>query len=733
MANYENIPSERLVNLALNGDGDACNELAIRYSEGKRALPKDFVQSEYWKKKALIYGTDYKIVSIVGSEKASKINQETLTAFSEEVWKTTFAGNSNGTDLFVWDIPDEVRYEVRLKFDIHVDETILYVRDTSFWNNRNQGTIVTDWGITCIPDNDERDEKIRFSWEIVESVKYDAQILYFYGYDGGDDYQAIHLFHFLKETDDEAKNREEGERLACIFTKMAKTQIPENNEDNMEKVITQYNGLIDKEQTEEAFLVALQFREVFKNTILTPQVAWGYFHKGQGDKALQILDEDINTLSEECLETKVQLCYNKYSILHELKNDIAAREDCLFVMKNAAHSLKGEDGILIIDNARNDFKKYEDYYVQCFLDQPYNKRKLIVPVKEYTDLSQKQISVVDINNLPSIHFSMGHPIANQLYVGHPYLPARYIPFENYEREFLEDKIREFCQIMQYLGATDINIDSINASANNRNMNYDQKVSGGGSNKTASVQSDFEKKGTNNYLEDISQSINLHQVFKPTSSPVLPENLVWYPNEPSWQRLYAQRMRGGLLQHEERIETRKNQVIENSELKQVSAEFQWLFVKANGKWEQSLEQKFEIHENAILAIHVHFAPLETLQEANNTVEVSRSNLTSAEKEYLEEVEACLEEDGEISPKERRLLNRLRDRLDISESRAIELEVSLQFIQLTDEEKEYLEEYTACVEEDDEISPKERRLLNRLRDKLGITEERAKEIEFNRKLK
>ena len=68
---------------------------------------------------------------------------------------------------------------------------------------------------------------------------------------------------------------------------------------------------------------------------------------------------------------------------------------------------------------------------------------------------------------------MGHPVVNQLYVGHPYIPSKYIPFENYELELIEDKIREFSQIMQYLGATEINIESVNSSSNNKDLKIDQ--------------------------------------------------------------------------------------------------------------------------------------------------------------------------------------------------------------------------------------------------------------------
>lgn len=87
---------------------------------------------------------------------------------------------------------------------------------------------------------------------------------------------------------------------------------------------------------------------------------------------------------------------------------------------------------------------------------------------------------------------------------------------------------------------------------------------------------------------------------------------------------------------------------------------------------------------------------------------------------------MEENGEISSGERRLLEKLRKHLGISEERALALEESLK-PSLTEDEKEYLEEYKLCLEEGGSISASERRLLDKLRNRLGISEERAKEIE------
>ena len=674
------------------------------------------------------------------------IHKETFDAFVEGVnseksffierfWNLNFFIDPNETDLFIYpNIPSDVKHAIRISWGIDLDEEILYVRDSSFWNDRNQGLVITDCGIICIPDNDDMNDRIHILWENVDHVEYKDELLYFFGYGDRDNNCPIHISHFLKGNSDSSKQGA-GDIFQRIFTRMAQTQIPKDENDIYEKTVEQYNQLMNNGKEDEALQLAINYREKEQNVAFTPEIAWLYHKKGQDEKAFAVIDEDFNALAEDNLVWKGKLYYTKYSIYDDNGDYMNARKDCLYVKRNIPSDVNWDyEDVNILDDATKDFSRFENEYTQHFLEQSYNERKLIVPVQSYTDLSQKKLAVVDINNLPAINFPMGHPVANQLYVGHPYIPSRYIPFENYELELIEDKIREFSQIMQYLGATEINIESVNSSSNNKDSKIDQKLSGGVDYKLVSGSGNAERHITNKLLEDISQHINLHQKFSPKKYPALPENLVWYQNEPSWQRLYSQRMQGALLEHEERIETKKSQVVENSELKQISAEVKWLFVQANGNWEQSMEEKFEAHENAILSIHVKFAPLEDLQvgtltfqqNTNPILSVLSQSLTEEEVEYLNELKACLEEDGEISSKERRLLNRLRERLGINEERAEELEASLLEPELTEEEKEYLDEYKACIEEG-ELSPKEIRLLNRLRMSLGISEERAKELE------
>lgn len=102
-----------------------------------------------------------------------------------------------------------------------------------------------------------------------------------------------------------------------------------------------------------------------------------------------------------------------------------------------------------------------------------------------------------------------------------------------------------------------------------------------------------------------------------------------------------------------------------------------------------------------------------------------NSTMAEEEYLAEYKECIE-DGSIGVNERRLLDKLRDKLGISSNRAKELEDSLSPNRLSENEIEYLNEYKT-VSNDGYISDKERHLLEKLRKVLNISEQRAKYLE------
>ena len=115
--------------------------------------------------------------------------------------------------------------------------------------------------------------------------------------------------------------------------------------------------------------------------------------------------------------------------------------------------------------------------------------------------------------------------------------------------------------------------------------------------------------------------------------------------------------------------------------------------------------------------------------NNQTITKQGNYITSEKsdnlkdqEYLDALKDFLQ-DGDISDRERRMLDRIRQALGISEQCAAELEASLKKPQLTEDEQEYLDMYREYTEEGS-ITEKIRNRLDRFASALGISPEREK---------
>ncbi len=621
---------------------------------------------------------------------------------------------------------EEVKNKVRENFGVDIGEEIVFVNDSSRWKSRDRGVVVTDKKVYYRIDDDG---PYCFSLDMVENVEYkDLNFIFTFN---TNEVLALHIKHFMDVSGNSKKTITKAEGMAAELMRMvAKADV---TTDRYNEICDEYNNLLDEGNTEDALNVAI-------NAARNEGYVWFYYYAAQCADELDNYELVITLCNEGLpycedgseLETRLfTLKYDAQDCLEMPRKEV--RKNCLPVMLNAT------DDMLYYDEnlrkyAQSDFEEYDNDYATEFLQQPYSERKLLVPVKQYTDLMQNELSVIDIRKLPQtgIEFPMGHPKPYQLYVGHPSQLQQYIPFEDYELEFVKDKLREFCYFAQCLGATEIHIGFEDNTTNDHKEHKNKTVSGELS-KTGlgKVGGSYQNERTKHIVEEISNSMELHQLIPATNvSPHLPDDLVWYPHESSWQKLYKQRMRAkNGLSHTEKIQTSKSRVLDSAELTAVKGEFESIYISGKGAWDQSKDESFSVSENVTLTINVTFAPI--VEQANNQPDTPViSSYTDAELEYIEELKACLEEDGAITSSERRLLDKLRSRLGISTERAMQLEESLT-PQLTEEEKEYLEDVRSCVEEDgrsiSQLSNAERRLLEKSRIRLNLSEERARELE------
>lgn len=626
----------------------------------------------------------------------------------------------------------DLEKQARTTFNLYDEEIIFYVCRTCAYLPFCcfQGTVITDVAIYVLPDNGKPDEIVKIDWIQFIFAEYDndSGLISFYANRDNENGQqekkkieSIHVSSLVK-----GERYGHCTRIAKIFTRVAETLKQIENE--MLEKFSEYENT----NPEEALRSLLYFREQVKvlsgGWYADDKITRLLVNKGDYLQALNILDEDL-TIHENDTDAVAWLRFTKGAVYYEKGDYKKARVESLESLRNI------EDNSKLEELSSDLLNETDNKYLSIFLERPYQERKLLMPVKQYSTLFTEEISVLRIDNLSNIVFPNGHPRANKLYVAHPCLSNTYIPFENYELTLLEEKLREYCHFAQSLGATEITIDWVNNYSGDGCRQNRQNFSGHAAYGPIEGGGSYSKKTTSKFMESISNSIGLHQAYSPNKAPFLPDNLVWYKNEPTWQRLYTQRMQGGLIEHEEKIETKKMKIVENSELKKISAEMEFLWASANMEMDTAIKESFKEHEDATLSIHIKFAPLENLGQQPSTLpqttivssQKSSYSLTTEEQEYIEELKECLADNGTISSSERRLLEKLRVKSGITEARAAELERSIAQPMLTEDEEDYLAEYKECLADGGTISSSERRLLEKIRIKSGISQERAAEIE------
>lgn len=402
--------------------------------------------------------------------------------------------------------------------------------------------------------------------------------------------------------------------------------------------------------------------------------------------------------------------------------------------------LAREKYILAMDTPdKSDEKDAREAYTQLIKDNEdrwnhytesvdYGDRKLIMPVKDLAGCVTEDITAFQIKEIPAcIKFPFGHPALNEIYIGHPYNPSIYVPYKSHEHTFSLDKIDELCYVLQCLGAEEISITSIKGRTYDEVSETTASINASGDVKALSGSGAVSSNANAAKKTTSGQEITQTQRFDPTMKPYLPEGLYWYPFEAQWQRLAQQRISGNMLEYHQVLSTKDTSFISNNEQKSIEASARYLWAKANGGKTSSENLSVDESLETQWRIDVVFRPINQLTSDGDTIATlpsSDTKLTEEEQKYKDDVLFYLE-DGTIGDFERKSLERKRVKLGISEERAAEIEAEC-MPSFTEEETEYMAMFRE-MKEQGEISPRNRKILNHEAEDLGITEERAAELE------
>ena len=681
-------------------------------------------------------------VRITESESANDGNM--LSIFKRGVMSLLRHHNNN--DCLILNISDSDKGNVRNNFGLELDEQILWVRDTSFWSNKNQGLVITDKQIVYIPDNDKPDDRLNIEFNDIQHVEYREMSLFVWNYQN--EYCQLGLGLFFKDTTESNELIADAKTLANVLTNMAKSV----GHVETETVFDRMNSLMSEENYDEVVDCAKEVVSDVGNDNGTKCIAYMYLSEALSKKGEKDSHKGMNSYMRDAIEAcdqAMELCEDedpyRYTIFKQ-KGEIEQMADDVRSARNCFIAAMDSDDFDLKKDAKNSYElltREISRDKKSFLIDDYNKRKFL-----FTVSSEKQIPgcydkednvqwIFALGQIPDyINFPIGHPQPNTLYIGHPLKPGVYIPFENATEQLFMEKVRELCYLAQCLGAVEIKFKRIKGLDVSNSEASSVERSGEAGRKFLNVGGSHGVSGSETNTFSSKDGVELVQRYSPIKKPFCPEEMVWYDSDPTWKTLVKQRLNGNILSYVEHVSSIETTTVSSNQLMSLKGSFEYLFAKASGSYDAKTDKTFSKTEEIEWEIDMQFKPLQDFDDANAykaqaialTNQTQTADLSESELAYKEEVEFCLEDESEISAHSRKFLERKRQKLGLSETRAQEIEdmVKASLVSFTDEEKEYMEALDDVIE-DGVIPDNVRRLLERERKSLGISEERAKELE------
>lgn len=681
-------------------------------------------------------------VRITESESANDGNM--LSIFKRGVMSLLRHHNNN--DCLILNISDSDKSAIRNNFGLGLDEQILWVRDTSFWSSKNQGLVITDKQIIFIHDNDTPNDKTYIEFNDINHVEYREMSLFVWNYQ--EEYVQFRLGLFFKDSTESNELIEDAKQLAKVLTEMAKSV----GHVETETVFDHMSNLLNEENYDEVIDCAKQVVSDNGYDNDSKCVAYMYLSEALSKKGVLDSHKGMNSYMRDAIEAcdlALELCEDedpyRYTIFKQ-KGDIEQVADDVRSARNCFIAAMDSEDFDLKKNAKNSYElltREISSDKSSFLNDDYNKRKFLFTVsndKQIPGCYDKEDNVQWIFSLglipDYINFPVGHPQPNTLYIGHPLKPGVYIPFENATEQLFMEKVRELCYLAQCLGAVEIKFKRIKGLDVSNSESSCLERSGDAGRKFLNVGGSLGVSGSETNTYSSKDGVELVQRYSPIKKPFCPEGMVWYDSDPTWQTLVKQRLNGNILSYVEHVSSIETTTVSSNQLMSLKGSFEYLFAKASGSYDAKTDKTFSKTEEIEWEIDMKFKPLQdfdnayvTNSQATDSIDQSlNSELSEDEIAYKEEVEFCLEDASEIDVHSRKFLERKRLKLGLAETRAQEIEdmVKASLVSFTDEEKEYMEALDDVIE-DGVIPDNVRRLLERERKSLGISEERAKELE------
>lgn len=167
---------------------------------------------------------------------------------------------------------------------------------------------------------------------------------------------------------------------------------------------------------------------------------------------------------------------------------------------------------------------------------------LLVPAvaalaKALTRLREQGVDVLVVtqSEAANLIFPPGHPRHEVLYVGHPADAKVYFTIAQFHRMTFEHKFSEAVQLLMALGAKTLQVEHIAGWSSE----FSSKLA------ISLPVPETEVGGHAGQSKKASRQLLFAATLDGTATPAIPDGLVWYHHEPTWQRIAEGRLKYGL--------------------------------------------------------------------------------------------------------------------------------------------------------------------------------------------
>ena len=156
-------------------------------------------------------------------------------------------------------------------------------------------------------------------------------------------------------------------------------------------------------------------------------------------------------------------------------------------------------------------------------------------LEKYQEAQELGIDIIPVPTQEAVAFNLppGHPQKDVLYIAHPSDPTTYLPAADFHRMAFEHKFAEAIRLLTHLGAKTINV--------HHTRGWNKEFAG----TLAAGIPQAEGTGSAGANSGSSTELLYEARLAGHDEPRLPENMVWYPHEPTWKSIAEARTEFGL--------------------------------------------------------------------------------------------------------------------------------------------------------------------------------------------